>query len=365
MKSILRKFSALRRSVVAITCVITAFSTQAATLYVAPDGNDAWSGRLQRPHHARTDGPLASLQGARDAVRRLKATAPLPHPIRVVVAHGHYALAAPVVFTPEDSGTPEHPIVYEAARGARPVLNGGRLITGWQRGADGVWTAQVPEVKAGTWYFEQLWINGRRATRARSPNRFYHYMPRKISHTGPAFVARADDIRPLLNMAKDRLGDVTVVAYHSWEVSRHRIASLDAKIPAVICTGGAPWAFCYWAPNQRYHLENFREALDAPGEWFLDRDGTLYYKPLPGENMARAEVVAPVVEQFVSFAGDPDKGRHVEHITLRGLAFHYGQYVLPAKGHGDPQAAHSIPAMIMADGARHIAIENCEVAHVG
>ncbi|MBM3890908.1 MAG: right-handed parallel beta-helix repeat-containing protein, partial [Verrucomicrobia bacterium] len=349
---------------------IAAFTTlasvvPAATLYIAPDGNDAWSGQLQWPNRARTDGPLASLQGARDAVRRLKATGPLPQPARVIVAGGNYALTAPVVFAPEDSGTQQCPIVYEAARGAKPVFSGGRRITGWRRGADGVWTAQVPEVEAGRWYFEQLWVNGRRATRARSPNKFYYYMPRKISHRGPAFVARAADIQPLQNLPKDKLSDVTVVAYHSWEVSRHRIASLDAGIPAVICTGGAPWAFCQWAPNQRYHLENLREALDAPGEWFLDRNGTLYYKPLQGENMTRAEVVAPVAEQFVSFAGEPEKGRYVEHITLRGLAFCYGQYVLPDKGHGDAQAAHSIPAMIMADGARHVAVESCEVAHVG
>ncbi|MBI5397136.1 MAG: right-handed parallel beta-helix repeat-containing protein [Verrucomicrobia bacterium] len=348
-----------------LPALIFASRSDAATFHVAPDGNDSWSGALARPNRDRSDGPLASLQGARDAVRKLKAAGPLSEPVRVVVAGGNYALTAPVVFTPEDSGTEKCPVSYEAARGAKPVFSGGRRITGWQRGADGIWTAQAPEVAAGRWYSEQLWVNGRRATRARSPNKFYYYMPRKISHAGPAFVANAADIQPLLNVSKDKLRDVTVVAYHSWEVSRHRVASVDAKVPAVVCTGGAPWAFCEWAPNQRYHLENFREALDAPGEWFLDRDGTLCYKPLPGENMARAEVVAPVVEQFVNFAGEPDKGRFVEHLTLKGLAFRHGQYVLPDKGHGDGQAAQSIPAMIMADGARHIAIEDCEVGHVG
>ncbi|MBI5819038.1 MAG: right-handed parallel beta-helix repeat-containing protein [Verrucomicrobia bacterium] len=349
----------------------------AVTLHVAPDGNDAWSGALARPNRDRNDGPLASLQGARDAARKLKAAGPLSEPVRVIVAGGNYALTAPLVLTPEDSGTEKCPIIYEAARSAKPVFSGGRRITGWQRGADGVWTAQVPEVKAGQWYFEQLWVNGKRATRARSPNKFYYYAPSKLGHgidpaTGKpadlshrAFVARGDDIKPLLGIPAAKLNDVTVVAYHSWEVSRHRVAAVDAKLNGVITTGNAPWTFCRWGSNQRYHVENFREALDAPGEWFLDRDGTLYYKPLPDENMARAEVVAPVCEQFVSFAGDPDKGRFVEHLTLRGLVFRHGQYILPPQGQGDGQAAQSIPGMIQADGARAIAITDCEIGHAG
>ena len=64
-------------------------SALAETFYVAPDGNDQWSGRIERPNAGRTDGPLASLAGARDAVRRLKSRGPLAEPVRVVVAGGH------------------------------------------------------------------------------------------------------------------------------------------------------------------------------------------------------------------------------------------------------------------------------------
>jgi len=360
----------------------------AVTFYVAPDGNDAWSGQLARPNADRTDGPLASLQGARDAVRRLKAAGPLTEAVRVVVADGSYPLTEPLVFTPEDSGTEQGPISYEAAPGAKPIFSGGRAITGFQPGEDGLWVTHIPEVAAGEWYFEQLWVNGRRATRARSPNQFYYYMRQKVEQgidpaTGQpanlahrAFRARPDDIQSLLAMPPDRLNEVTLVAYHSWEVSRHRIAAVDPETATVITTGNAPWAFLSWGSNQRYHLENFQAALDEPGEWFLDRDGTLYYKPLPGETLPSppleggatggCEVIAPAgIEQFVQFVGEPEMGLWVEHLTLKGLSFRHGQYVLPPEGHGDGQAAFTIPAVIMADGARRIAIEGCEIAHVG
>ena len=360
---------------------LSACCASPSTLHVAPDGNDAWSGRLAQPNAAKADGPLASLRGARNAIRRLKAAGPLKDPVTVLVAPGHFTLTEPFVLTPEDSGAASCPITYQAAparaetRNAQPetaVFSGGRRIVGFAPGANGVWTAQVPDVRAGKWYFEQLWVNGRRATRARSPNRFYYYMARRVPHgidplTGQpadlshrAFIARPGDVKPWPN-----LDDVVLVAYHSWEVSRHYLATIDPPTNMVVTKGPAPWPFMMWGPNQRYHVENSREALDAPGEWFLDRDGTLSYIPLPGEDMTKAEVVAPVVDQFVQFVGSPELGLTVEHITLKGLAFRYGQYALPQPGHGDPQAAVSFPAAIMADGAQQITIEDCEIAHAG
>jgi hypothetical protein len=344
---------------------------RANTVYVSPDGNDAWSGTLARPNDGKTDGPLATLAGARDAVRTLKAKKPPGEPVWVRIAGGTYVVTDPIVFEPQDSGTSMCPVVYEAVDGARPVFNGGRVIRGFQRGENGVWTVQIPEVKAGQWYFEQLFVNGRRAVRARTPNRFYHYMARKVTRgidpdTGKetdlshrAFVARPGDIK-----AWPDLGDAVVVAYHSWETSQHHVVSFDPQTNVVILTGQAHWPFFQWGPSQRYHIENIKEALDAPGEWFLDRNGTLSYIPLPGEDMATAEVIAPVADEFVCFKGDAAKGQFVEDIDLRGLAFHYGRYVLPKAGDGGPQAACNIAAVIMADGARRISIDDCEIAHV-
>jgi hypothetical protein len=346
---------------------------RAATFYVAPDGNDAWSGKLKRPNEAETDGPLASLTGARDAVRRLKAAGPLKEPVHVVIADGAYVLTEPLVLTPEDSGTERCPITYEAEAGARPVFSGGRRISGFTEGDDGVWTAEIPEVAAGEWYFEQLWVNGRRATRARSPNRFYYYTRGKVTHaidpatgqpadlSGRAFFARPDDLEGVPENT-----DVTVVVYHSWEVTRLRLAAIDRQQNMVATTATTPWGFERWGPSQRYHLENYLEALDAPGEWFLGRDGVLHYKPPPGEDMTKAEVIAPAgVEEFVRFSGEPKLGLCVEHVALKGLAFRHSQYTLPPEGHGDGQAEVTIPATITADGARNTSIEDCEIGHIG
>ena len=239
-------------------------------LHVATDGNDAWSGRSARPNGAKTDGPLASLTGARDAVRGLKERGLLDTPVRVQFATGTYALTVPVEFVTQDSGTEAGPIIYEAASDAKPLFTGGRVITGWKPAPNGVWTVSVPEVKAGRWYFEQLWVNGERATRARTPNQFYYYMVRKVGQgidplTGKeadlssrAITGRPEDIASVFQVSSNRLSDVTAVVYHSWEVSRHRVAGLDKAAGMVITSRGAPWAFFQWGGPTRYHLENFR-----------------------------------------------------------------------------------------------------------
>ncbi|ASV72750.1 hypothetical protein THTE_0148 [Thermogutta terrifontis] len=345
-------------------------------IYVSPRGNDAWSGRIESPNQDRSDGPLASLTAARDVIRKLRAEGRLGT-FRVRIAPGEYTLSQPLVLEPQDSGTDASPVIYEAQGPEKPRFTGGRRITGWKKQPDGLWTTHIPEVAADQWYFEQLWVNGRRATRARSPNKFYFYVQRKIDHfvdsaTGQsvetsnrAFQARREDIAPLFNIPRERLSDVTLVTYHSWETSRSRLAGVDPQQNIVTITAPIPWGFAYWGPNCRYHLENFRAALDEPGEWFLDRDGTLFYYPRPDEDMTTAVVIAPVVPEFVVIAGKPENEKWVEHVTLRGLVFEYSQYILPPEGHANSQAEVTIPAVIMLDGARHVNIEGCEIKHVG
>jgi len=345
---------------------------EAITLYVSAEGNDQWSGRLAQPNKKRTDGPVASLAGARDKIRRLKSQGAITEPVRVIVQDGTYVLSEPFILIPEDSGTKECPISYEAAVGARPVFTGGRLLTGFKRGENGLWQTHIPEVANGDWYFEQLFVAGRRAVRARTPNKFYHYMGetsevpldgsqdkyRRATQVSP------DTLVPLRNLDSRELRDVTLVAYHKWCITRRFLTEIDTTANTIITVGEKLKSYSGWPKNTPFHLENFNAALDAPGEWFLARNGTLYYKPLPDEDMSKADVVAPVIQKFVIFEGKPEAEQFVEHIKLKGLTFHHNQLLLPASGYAPFQAAYVIEAAIMADGAHNIAVEDCEISHI-
>jgi len=353
-------------------------SARALELHVATDGNDAWSGRQPRPNAARTDGPLASLLGARNRLRELKARGALQEAVRVVVADGVYHVTAPLELTPEDSGSAEQPITYEAAPGAHPVFSGGRKISGWQSGAHGVWQTTIPEVRSGGWYFEQLWVNGRRAQRARTPNRGWFYLQdvfedktgdkqeRRGREARQTIRLGSDDFKAVANLTASALKDVNLVVYHNWDDTRRFIDRVDAASESVVTSGEAMKPWNPWRRNDsRCIFENARQFLDAPGEWFLDRDGTLYYQPLPGEDLAQAEVIAPVLENFIVFKGDPAANQFVEHLNFQGLAFQHSQWLTPPGGFEPSQAAASIDAVVQVDGARNLRFTKCEIGHIG
>jgi len=359
-----------------------AFSTAAAQqqLHVAPKGNDAWSGSVAAPNAEGTDGPLATITGARNAIRAARA-AGANVGYEVLIQGGDYAVTEPLVFAPEDSGTAEAPIVYRAADGASPIINGGRVISGWQREGD-LWVAEIPAVKAGEWSFSQLWVNGERRTPARTPNADHEAgdFPDDddlFLTVGPVMEKNADTGEETRSATRfyykpgdledwASLKDAIVVVFHSWETALLRPKSIDTENHIIEFTGPTNWGFGYWHPEQRYYIEHLFEALDQPGEWFLNRqEGRLYYKPLPGEMESEINAVAPVAGQLMRLAGDPAAGKFVEHLRFEGLKFHYSEYTVAPGGHSDGQAAFSVPASVEGVGARNVVFDQCEIAHLG
>jgi hypothetical protein len=352
-------------------------ASPALELRLAPDGNDAWSGRLARPNAARSDGPLASLSGARDALRKLNARGPLTEPVHIVIAAGRYTMTGPLVLGPEDSGTESAPIHFEAAPGARPLFSGGRIITGFQPGQRGLWQTRIPEVAQGRWYFEQLFINGRRASRARTPNRFWFHIldlqeegagetgGRRARQAQQTLWMRPADFQAVAGLTPEELKDVNLVVYHNWDNTRRFIDRIDEQEKSLVTRGEGMKSWNPWKKNSPFVLENSLRMLDAPGEWFLARDGMLYYLPLPGEDMSRAEVVAPVADKFLILKGDAATEQRVDHIHFKGLTFQHGQWLTPPGGFEPAQAAAPIEAAVMADGARHVSLEDCEIGHIG
>ncbi len=363
-----------------LTLVLCAILSQPAAetiLYVAPNGNDAWSGRLAEPNADGSDGPFATVAGARDALRAQESKAGA----RVQIREGEYVVAEPLVFGPEDSGAPNAPVVYEAFKGEAPVIHGGRRITGWTREGD-VWVADVPEARDGGWRFGSLWVNGERRTPARMPNAAHPWgdepEPEDTFYTeGPVVEPDPETGEDKKSATRVRyregdlqswpdLADATVVVYHSWATSLLHVKHLDEENRIVEFTGPARWHFGYWQPDQRYFVEGIRAALDQPGEWHLDRrEGKLRYIPMPGEDMATAEVVAPVARQLLVLEGKPEEGRFVEHLEFRGLRFYYTDFPIAPEGHSDGQAASSVNAAVEAVGARHCVVADCEVARTG
>ncbi|HEX8235792.1 MAG TPA: right-handed parallel beta-helix repeat-containing protein [Abditibacteriaceae bacterium] len=347
----------------------------AVELYVAGNGNDRWSGKLPAPNKNKTDGPLASLQGARDEIRRRKTKGALFGGARVLVRGGFYGLKETLQFEPQDSGTANAPIIYQSYRNEKPVLSGGTRITGWKVVNDKTigrrWIANLPDVKNGSWNFTQLFVNGERRYRPRLPQNGYYHIAAAV---GPSpktggkghdrFAFRRGDVNPDWY----NIQDVEFLMMQVWTMARMRAANIDTQSNIVTFNGQTRTEQWYGAfpKGHRYIVENVREALDEPGEWYLNRkNGTLEYIPRAGETPQNTVVIAPRLEKLVELRGDVAKRQWVQHITLRGLTFAHGNWALSREDNSFYQAEAHLSGAISGIGARDISLQNCTIKQVG
>lgn len=345
------------------------FHVSALDLYVAPTGKDSNPGTK--------DQPLASLTGARDAIRSLRTKGPLAEGVTVLIQPGTYPMVEPLVLTPADAATAASPVVFTAAPGGKVAFIGGVEIGGFKQVNDKLWKTTVPQTTAFGWQFEQLYVNGRRAVRARTPNVGQYFNVKAVEETiiergqgrAPAFAVQqvlADPAQtaPLLQgVGAEDLKDALLIFYHNWDNTRKFVSRYDAATQSFLMTGEGlrPWNKIN--DKSRFFVENYRGALDAPGEWFLEKDGTLYYVPAEGQQPETTRFQAPVLDKFIVLQGAP--GRYLEHITFKDLAFQVAGYTTPRQGNEPAQAAAPIESVVMADYARHITFDNVEIAHTG
>jgi len=301
--------------------------------FVSPEGNDRGRGTH--------DKPFATVARAQRAVRKLIA-AGLREDVTVHIGGGRYELDRPLVFGSQDGGTAKRRVAYAGVKGEQAVLSGGSRITGWRKGKGGVWRATIADVKAGKWYFRQLFIDGCRAVRARMPNEG-EYLHLIDADFDAEFTEHLLTFRPGVLKKWRNIEDVEAVMYSHWVVTRKRLTAVDTKHNVAHTQAPHFTGIQRPRPNAPTYLENALEFLDAPGEWYLDRKtGVLTYRPRQGEDMRTAEVVAPRLEQLLRIEGKA--GKPVRNLHFRGLRFEHARWQMPPEGHRPIQAGFVFPA---------------------
>jgi len=341
-------------------------------VWVSPEGDDGSPGSQQRP--------VRTLPAAVRLLRRQRRAAGGDAGGRIVLRGGRHFLQRPLVLDYRDSRREQVPAKERArsilesveicsAPGEQAEISGGRRISGWRQarvhGVD-AWCVTLPAVKRGTWYFTQLWVNGKRARRPRLPETGTYRIAERFEKPGPEdrFGFSEGDVRDFHN-----LPDVDFVALHFW---------IESRIPLLGVDAGTRVAHLAYPPRMGlsdsieprpapYYLDNVYEALCQPGQWYLDRQsGVLTYIPRPGESMQDADVVAPVLDHLVRIEGDPGLGQYAHCITLRGLTFSHCEYFAPEEEReAIPQSACHVIGAVRMVHARSCALVDCTVEHVG
>lgn len=335
--------------------------------YVAPNGNDSWSGQRLTPNRSKTDGPFATIKRSRDAIRELKQEqgGTLRQAVTVVVRGGTYFFNEFVVFSPEDSGSADCPIIYKAYQDEKPILSAGRMIRDWQPvrvNGKLLWTADIPEVREGKWLFWELWVNGERRNRVRYPKHGY-FKVLEVPDVTPQTPWSEGQNRFRFAQGElkawQNIGNAEVVVMTRWVESRLPITTIDETQRLISFSQPSAMQI---QPGDLYYIENALEILDTPGEWYLDSNtGKIYYFPKANEDLNIAEIIAPRLPHLIYVLGLPEQGKFVEYLSFHGLIFSYTEWY----GRRSAQAAYFVPGSVILVGARHCSFVECTFAHIG
>jgi hypothetical protein len=246
------------------------------------------------------------------------------------------------------------------------VVSGGVRVTGWRRQSDALWVAEVPWLKQRAETITQLFVDGVRRPCARTPNEGAYFYTKRLT-LGPGEPGECFGLTYNKEDALPWIGQegVRIALFHNWVNSYSRVKSVDLEKRRV--TFARPAGIFFLGPEVRYYVENSLDALDAPGEWFADRaKGLLYYCPAKGEDLSKAEVIAPsLVSSLITVTGDLAKGSYVTGLAFRGLSFQHADADLSPDYPHSVQGAHTQRGALFAKGMRGAVIEACEFARLG
>ena len=335
-------------------CILCSHWLLAGEIWISPKGSDFNDGTRQSPKATLTSALRQAREWRRTEDNRIQGG------ITIYMEGGTYAFHEPVFIRPEDSGTKESPTTIRSVGDEKVILSGGISINGWKKQGK-VWVADVPAFKGRPLDFRQLWVNGKKAVRARDVEDF-EKMNRicSVDEKNEILYVPAVSIRRLIdNKGNLKAKYAEMVLHQMWCVANLRIRSVEVQGDSAAIRFHQPESRIQFehpwprpmvttnGHNSAFYLTNARELQDVPGEWYHDIDARkVYYYPREGEKMQEVEVIVPAVETLVRVEGTLD--RPVCHIRFEKITFSYTTWMRPSeKGHVPLQAG-----MYLTDGYR-------------
>ena len=307
---------------ISISPIAVSAATQAA-YYVSPTGSDSNPGTI--------DAPFQTIVKARDAVRTINKN--MTGDIYVYLRGGDYRITSTVTFGPEDSGTNGYRIYYQAYQGEVPVLNGATKVTGWTQHSGNIYKAALNRNTK----LRYLFVNDKRAQMTKKTVKGQGGYGTYSVTKGQASWAwtsgsNSDGVKyntsdvPEITSNKD---DLEIVNGSTWNenvvCTRDVIISGSSRILLLQQPYGAMAQLPGWGAafttTSTHTIYNAFEFLNSPGQFYFNKTTkTLYYYLRSGENMATADVEAPVVDKLIDIAGKSNTSR-VKNITFQGITF--------------------------------------------
>jgi hypothetical protein len=350
-----------------VTSNLSAQSAGKADFYVSTNGSDAWSGTIAEPNGQGSDGPFATLERARYAVRELKKRKSTN--ILVHIRGGVYLLNETIVFGVEDSGIRDSTVTYATYPGETPVFSSGREIEGWKQAP--IDLPRLPKAARGkVWVTE---VSGSFKTLYDAEG----MLPRAKS---AGFITLKGGSRTEMHFPEGKLktwsniSDVEIVVrpHHAWIANILPLESVDEKAGIARTSVESTYAMNelhFLKTTENCWVENVLEELDEPGEWVLNtKEGKLYLWP-----RSQTPVLAPQLLELIRVEGNIDKEGPtdipVRNLVFRGLTFMHGDRYTLAEGDAGLQHDWDMfdkeNALVRLRGTENCTIEQCHFTHSG
>ena len=278
---------------------------------------------------------------------------------------GDIELTETMLVGPMSSG-----MVYRGASDGSTRITGGLKVGPWTDRGDGVWAAPIPLAPHGKpVYTETLFVNGRRAVRARLPDSgFFHpesdaeesKSPDSAAGWRQTLAPPADVAAKLAEVPADELAFAQMLVNVKWASARYPIAKFSDGRICVDTHETAKWY--KWEKGALFCIENLRSAFDAPGEWFCDaKAGEILYRPLPGEKIKEAVVPLEGLETLVAVKGASD-------VVFENVTFAFSAPVVTKGPSSIPccqGAAAVCSAAVTVDQSTNVVFRNCRFVSTG
>lgn len=371
------------------------------SIYVAMDGQDTNEG-LEHD-------PLRTFEGAFERFRELQEiNGPGVNTYRLVLADERYVIDKTILLTPISLKKDTSVQLIIEPKGEKAIISGAERITGWQQVEEQVWKVQVGAKRN----INQLFAQGRRLPRARTPNEGFLYTKGPLSpywETCSQWGTAPNEVRfpAKAKLAREhydafcgfqfQAGDLQeepgwenaeVLVYHSWEASWHSVGKLDPATNDLWFHTPSRYPIGFFGNRTRYVVENLRSAMDRPGEWYYDyHQGDLFYRAREGEEVHAMDFFIPRMITLLEILGTARE--KVTHLTFRNIHFQHTQGVrgfygaqdvnwkekhqklFPGfeqdfrPGYMDAQAAPNAGSAIKVSFARDVAFDSCSFQHLG
>ncbi|MDC1465818.1 right-handed parallel beta-helix repeat-containing protein [Polaribacter sp.] len=369
MHKIKNKWIILFTLIVGLGCSSAQINTKTkADFYVSTLGSDNWSGTLVEPNAAKTDGPFATLEHAKDAVRNFKKGK--SKDILVYIKGGVYQLHKTVVFDLKDSAEGQSTITYAAYPGEKPVFSSGQEIKGWEKVTTKL--PGLPKEAEGNVYvanvsdkFLTLYDDEGMLPRAQSKG-----IITGEKQNGRNRVKFPDGFLKNWDNVKDV--EIKVRPHHAWITNMLPVVSVNEKKNTAYTSIDATYAMNvlhFLKDTENCWIENIVEALDEEGEWALNtKEGKVYLWPRND-----SPVLAPKLMELIRVEGKIRESKQedipVRNLHFNGLTFKHGErYTLTSDDKGlqhDWDMLDKDNALVRFRGTENCSIENSHFLHSG